>query len=101
MVKTVENLMGIDIDYTIEFNFASVVQVVDAVGGVVVDIPVSFDAQCWNIYTDELAVFRLEAGENVYLDGARALGFVRERMAFPDGRRAGLSLSFYHVAICQ
>lgn len=85
MVKTVENLMGIDIDYTIEFNFASVVQVVDAVGGVVVDIPVSFDAQCWNIYTDELAVFRLEAGENVYLDGARALGFVRERMAFPDG----------------
>ena len=85
MVKTVENLMGIDIDYTIEFNFASVVQVVDAVGGVVVDIPVPFDAQCWNIYTDELAVFRLEAGENVYLDGARALGFVRERMAFPDG----------------
>lgn len=85
MVKTVENLMGIDIDYTIEFNFASVVQVVDAVGGVVVDVPVSFDAQCWNIYTDELAVFRIEAGENVYLDGARALGFVRERMAFPDG----------------
>ena len=85
MVKTVENLMGIDIDYTIEFNFASVVQVVDAVGGVVVDVPVSFDAQCWNIYTDELAVFRIEAGDNVYLDGARALGFVRERMAFPDG----------------
>ncbi len=85
MVKTVENLMGIDIDYTIEFNFASVVQVVDAVGGVTVDIPVSFDAQCWNIYEDELAVFRLEAGENVWLDGARALGFVRERMAFADG----------------
>lgn len=85
MVKTVENLMGIDIDYTIEFNFASVVQVVDAVGGVGVDVPVSFDAQCWNIYTDELAVFRIEAGDNVYLDGARALGFVRERMAFPDG----------------
>ena len=85
MVKTVENLMGIDIDYTIAFNFASVVQVVDAVGGVVVDVPVSFDAQCWNIYTDELAVFRIEAGDNVYLDGARALGFVRERMAFPDG----------------
>ena len=85
MVQTVENLMGIDIDYTIEFNFASVVQVVDAVGGVTVDIPVSFDAQCWNIYEDELAVFRLEAGENVWLDGARALGFVRERMAFADG----------------
>lgn len=85
MVQTVENLMGIDIDYTIEFNFASVVQVVDAVGGVTVDVPVTFDAQCWNIYTDELAVFTIEAGENVYLDGARALGFVRERYAFADG----------------
>lgn len=85
MVQTVENLMGIDIDYTIEFNFASVVQVVDAVGGVTVDVPVTFDAQCWNIYTDELAVFTIEAGNDVYLDGARALGFVRERYAFADG----------------
>ena len=40
MVKTVENLMGIDIDYTIEFNFASVIRVVDAVGGVEADIEV-------------------------------------------------------------
>ena len=32
LVQTVQNLTGITIDYTIEFNFASVIQVVDAVG---------------------------------------------------------------------
>lgn len=85
LVETVTNMTGVEIDYTIELNFAAVVQIVDAVGGVVVDIPVSFDAQCWDIYRDDLAVFRLEAGEDVWLDGARALGFVRERYAFTDG----------------
>ena len=85
MVDTVQQLTGINIDYTVEFNYTSFVQIVDAVGGVVVDNPVTFDAQCWNIYENELAVFTIEAGENVYLDGARALGFARERHAFADG----------------
>lgn len=85
MVQTVENLTGVDIDYTVEFNFASVIQVVDAVGGVDVDIPAGFWAQCWDVATDKLVVYRLEAGENVHLDGARALGFARERHAFADG----------------
>jgi LCP family protein required for cell wall assembly len=85
MVKTVEELTGVDIDYTIEFNFASVIQVVDAVGGVDVDIPVSFDAQGWDVTTDSLYVIPLQAGNNVHLNGMEALGFARERMAFADG----------------
>ena len=85
MVNTVENVTGVDIDYTIEFNFASVIQVVDAVGGVDVDISTGFDAQCWDVEKDELVVYHLDPGENVHLDGTRALGFVRERYAFPDG----------------
>lgn len=85
MVQTVENLTGVDIDYTIEFNFASVVQVVDAVGGVDVDVETSFYAQCWNVERDELEVIYIEQGDNQHLDGERALGFARERMAFADG----------------
>lgn len=85
MVATVEQLTGIDIDYTVEFNFASVVQVVDAVGGVDVDITEEFDAQCWDIVNDELVVYHLWPGNDVHLDGARALGFARERYAFADG----------------
>ncbi|MCR4951097.1 MAG: LCP family protein [Solobacterium sp.] len=85
LVKTVKKLTGIDIDYTVEFNFKSVIQVVDAVGGVDVDITHSFDAQCWDVNTDHLVVIRLEKGDNQHLDGQRALGFVRERHAFPGG----------------
>lgn len=85
MVDTVENVTGVDIDYTIEFNFASVIQVIDAVGGVDVDITTGFDAQCWDVEKDELVVYHLDPGKNVHLDGTRALGFVRERYAFPDG----------------
>ena len=88
MVQTVENLMGIDIDYTIEFNFASVVQVVDAVGGVDVSNEVAFYGQSWNIETDELDVIPIpyaEDGSLVHMNGQQALGFVRERYAFSDG----------------
>lgn len=85
MVSTVEKLLGVTIDYTVEFDFASVIQVVDAVGGVDVDISVGFDAQCWDIENDELVVYHLDPGDNVHLNGTLALGFARERYAFPDG----------------
>lgn len=85
MVNTVENLLGVNIDYTVEFDFISVIKVVDAVGGVTVDIPVDFDAQCWDPVYDELVVIPLKAGENVHLNGQETLGFVRERHAFLEG----------------
>ena len=84
MISTVEALTGIDIDYFVEFNFASVIQVVDAVGGVDVYNEVEFDGQCWDVEEDELVVLPIEAGY-VHLDGQRALGFARERYAFEDG----------------
>ena len=85
MVKTVENLTGIDIDYTIEFNFASVVQVVDAVGGVDVENDTPFYGQSWDLTTNELNVIPIPYGGLVHMNGAEALGFVRERHAFADG----------------
>lgn len=84
MVETVENLTGVDIDYTIEMNFISVVQVVDAVGGIDINVEASFDAQCWDIATDSLIVIPLVEGYQ-HLDGAKALGYARERYAFEDG----------------
>ncbi len=85
MVQTVENLMGIDIDYTIEFNFASVIQVVDAIGGINITNETEFIGQSWNIEKDELEVALVPAGNDMYVNGAQALAFVRERMAFADG----------------
>lgn len=85
MVNTVENLMGIDIDYTIEFDFASVIKVVDAVGGVDVENDTPFYGQSWNTETDELEVVPVPYGGLVHMNGQEALGFVRERYAFADG----------------
>ena len=84
MVDTVTYMTGIDIDYTVEFNFASVIQVVDAVGGVDVYNPIEFMGQCWDVETDSLVVLPIPAG-NVHLNGQQALGFVRERYAFEEG----------------
>ena len=84
LVQTVQNLTGITIDYTIEFNFASVIQVVDAVGGIDIYVEASFPAQCWDVEKDELLVLMLEEGYQ-HLDGTKALGYARERYAFEDG----------------
>ncbi len=84
MVATVEQLMGVKVDYTVEFNFASVIQVVDAVGGLDIYSPVSFTAQCWDLTIDDLVQLPIEEGYQ-HLTGQLALGWVRERYAFADG----------------
>ena len=84
LVDTVQYMTGIDIDYTVEFNFASVIQVVDAVGGVDVYNPVEFIGQCWDVASDSLVTLPIPQGY-VHLNGQQALGFVRERYAFEDG----------------
>ena len=84
LVDTVQYMTGIDIDYTVEFNFASVIQVVDAVGGVDVYNPVEFIGQCWDVESDSLVTLPIPQGY-VHLTGQQALGFVRERYAFEDG----------------
>lgn len=45
MIKTVENLTHIDIDYYAKVNFKGVVELVDAVGGITVDVPIKFCEQ--------------------------------------------------------
>ena len=87
-VETVTQLTNIPVDYTVEFNFASVIEVVDAVGGVDVANEMPFYGQSWNVETDSLDVIPIpfdESGGIVHMNGKEALGFVRERHAFPDG----------------
>lgn len=85
MVQTIEDNFGVTIDYTVEFNFDSVIQVVDAVGGIEVDNDVEFPAITWNIETQEQFSRWMPVGKNVHLDGQLALGYARERYAFEDG----------------
>lgn len=77
-VQSMENYMGLDINYYIRVNFSSVVDIVDALGGITVYSDYAF--------TSEAGGYSYVVGEN-YLNGAETLGFVRERHSFSDGDR--------------
>ena len=70
--ETVENLLGIPIDYYAETNFAGFEQIVDTLGGVEIDVPIRMKTHTY--YGD----IDLEPGLQT-LNGQEALGFVRYR----------------------
>lgn len=72
---TVEDLLGIKINYYVKVNFSSLEKIVDALGGV--DVYSEYDFQSWNGYN-------FSKGYNK-VNGEQALAFVRERKTFNDG----------------
>ena len=75
-VKSVENLLDIDINYYIKVNFSTVIGVIDAIDGVDVESDYSF---C--VTTTGVCV---KKGMN-HLNGYQAMMFARERESFIDG----------------
>ena len=73
-VKSVEDFLGIDINYYARVNFSSVVDIVDALGGITVDNPVSFYA----------SPYQFDAGK-IDMNGEEALRFARERYNVSGG----------------
>ena len=78
-ITTLENLYSTEIPFYARVNFSSVIDIVDAMGGIDVESSVSFT-------TSKAAgtVVEIKEGMN-HLNGKQALAFVRERKAFPDG----------------
>lgn len=74
LVRTVEFNTGLRIDHYAEIGFGGFAEIVDAVGGVEMDIPKGFK--------DEKSGADFEAGKQT-LDGKEALAFVRTRYALP------------------
>lgn len=75
-VKTVEQFLNINIDYYAKVNFSTIVDLVNSVGGIYVNSP--------NDFVTEVGGFHITTGMN-HLNGAQALGFVRERHSFASG----------------
>ena len=73
-VQSIDNFFGEDINYYIRVNFSSLVDIVNALGGVSVDSAYAFNA----------AGFSFSAGTN-NLNGEEALAFSRERYSLPGG----------------
>lgn len=83
MVKTVQDLTGINVDYYAKINFKGVVDLVNVLGGVTVDVPISFCEQNSNREFGD-ALICLEPGIQK-LDGEQALAFARHRHSLPLG----------------
>ena len=79
--RTVENFLDMEINYTFRANFSSVIDIVDALGGV--DIYVEEGRAVSTFYADH-TLEGVTEGWN-HLDGKRALAYARERHAYLDG----------------
>ena len=81
-IETVENLLELDVDYYVRMNFYAFIDVVDALGGVKVDVP--YDLVEKN--SSDLETIQLKQGFQT-LNGEEALAFARTRKMDNDMER--------------
>ncbi|MBR0474906.1 MAG: LCP family protein [Erysipelotrichaceae bacterium] len=87
-IETVSYFMDVDINYFVRLNFASLINVVDALGGIDIYNPYYFETTFENYVPDENGnhVYReytFEVGD-LHLDGAAALTYCRERKYYNE-----------------
>lgn len=80
-VATVEELLDVPVDYYVKLNFDAFVEIIDALGGVTVDVPFTFTEQDSH---DKKGAITLHEGTQT-LNGEEALAFVRMRKQDPRG----------------
>jgi len=83
VINTLENLTDIDIDYYVKINFKGVVELVDALNGIEVDVPIEFCEQDSNREFGENEIC-LDKGEQT-LNGEEALALSRHRKTLVSG----------------
>lgn len=74
----IENVLGIEIDYYAKVNFASMIEIVDTIGGIEVDVELSFCEQDENRSFGANDIICLEPGVQ-HLNGKQALAYSRHR----------------------
>lgn len=77
--KTVEDLMGVEMNYAIKLGFSAVVELVDLVGGIDINSDQAFNSS-------HIKGWHVEKGIN-HMDGEHALAYARERYAYSSGDR--------------
>ena len=77
MMSTIEKMFDIDIDYYVKINFKGVTKIVDALGGVDVDVPYSFCEQNSNREFGVNTVYVTKGFQT--LNGEQALALARNR----------------------
>lgn len=74
-VNSVQNLFDLPVDYYVSVNMASMVQIIDAVGGITITPPLTFSQDSYS-FTE---------GQPTQMDGSKALSYSRMRKNDPDG----------------
>lgn len=76
-ISTIEDYLELNINYYAKTNFSGITNIIDALGGVTIDSP-------YKDFTTMHGNYLIKKGENE-MDGDKALCFVRERYALPNG----------------
>lgn len=84
MIKTIENLFDIDINYYFKVNFKGVVKAIDTLGGIEAYVPISFCESDSNRNLDNLVC--LSEGKRI-LNGEEVLALARHRKTINDIKR--------------
>ena len=82
VMDTITSFTGIEIDYWVKVNFQAVISIVDALGGIEVDVPYAFCESSANRTFGKDTVY-VEKGLQI-LDGKKALAFARNRHTWPQ-----------------
>ncbi len=86
-MRTVEQNLGVNVDHYALVDFNTVVNVVDAIGGITVRVPERIDDPQYPDMSYGYDPFVIEAGEHL-LDGETALKYMRSRHGSTDFNRA-------------
>lgn len=86
-MKTIENFMGIKFNYYVKLNFTSFMNIIDALGGIDINIP-KYQTKHSNdgSFTTKIYKYKMKPGK-MHMNAKQALAFVRERKSFIDGDR--------------
>lgn len=82
MINTITNFTGIEIDYYFKMNFTGLVDLIDALGGVTVDVPYSFCEQDSQRRFGEHTIYVKKGVQK--LNGEKALALSRNRHGWPS-----------------
>ena len=94
-IETVENLLDIPVDYYVKLNFYAFVDVIDAIGGVEVEVPYEFKESNSDDKRDSIHLFE---GKQT-LNGEEALALARTRKKDSDVERGKRQLEIIDSVI--
>ncbi len=82
-VAAVENTFDIPIDFYAKVSFTSIIEIVDALGGIEVNVPITFCEQDENRSFESSDLICIDAGQQT-LDGQQALAYSRHRDSYTN-----------------